>query len=294
MPTVKTGKRSIGCFSGQRHDGLRFFSRLRHRGRAANAPCSPRSLRVGFAPGWAGPRSALRVFKMEFKVITKTLVYEYAGLPEVMPVAKGHGVVGHESTDEWRTVDPELLEELFERDTNRLRRFQRYLRLRHTGLMLVRGGQWIAYGWFSNPRGAGPPHLPRSTAGMGAYWIFGCHTHERFRRRGVYKRLLERLIAFALANDPSATVLIDTHADNVASRRAIPAAGFRPRGIFSTYRVWVPVVGARIVGGKWYGDEKHPQVIGLPGGDTVSVATAPLRDAAPCKIAAGNRAANFD
>jgi RimJ/RimL family protein N-acetyltransferase len=207
---------------------------------------------------------------MQFRFITKTLVYEYAGPAETRPV------LGFEPEAEWRLADPEVVEAAFRHDLKRTRRFQEYLGECHTGLVLMRCGRWIAYGWCSNPQSAAPPHLPRWVNGLKAHWIFGCHTHEKYRCRGIYKQLLARLIALVLEKAPSSTILIDTHAENIPSRRAIMASGFQPRGIFSTYRVWAPVMGPRIIGGRWRREKTHPDSVGRAVRDAVNVIAAPV------------------
>ncbi len=223
---------------------------------------------------------------MEFKFITKTLVYQYAGL------SQPRAVLSFEPQDDWRIADPELVKTTFEHDAKRIRRFREYLRFRHAGLILLRGRLWISYGWCATPEAVGPPHLPGWTRSLDAYWIFGCHTHERFRGRGVYKQLLARLTSLVLAKQPSATILVDTHAENVAARRAIVASGFQPRGVFSTYRVWAPLTGARIIGGRWRRDETHPVLACGVSRNPANAAAAPIQGRATYKIATGNSAAN--
>jgi hypothetical protein len=236
-----------------------------------------RNLRVGFA-GLGRFDLPVNVLTMDFRFIRKTLVYEYVGLAETA------GAPGFEPDAEWREADPEVVGTAFRHDPERTERFHEYLQLRHTGLVLVSGERWIAYGWCSGSRAEAPPHLPRWTSSLNACWIFGCHTHERYRCRGIYKQLLARLTAIILAKEPSSTIYIDTHAENVPSRRAIAASGFRSRGIFSTYRVWAPLMGPWIIGGRWRREETHPDFRGGAVRDVVNVAAAPLSGGAPYKI----------
>jgi GNAT superfamily N-acetyltransferase len=179
-------------------------------------------------------------------------VYEYtAGRDEafVPPAAEG---------DEWRIADAASIQRVFGEDPRRGSRFHRYVAAQHTGLLLMRGEQWISYGWCRKPGGPNPPHLPRRISGLDAYWIFGCHTREPYRCRGIYKQLLARLIALACHNHQPVRICIDTHEGNIASRRAILASGFRPCGTFSTYRMWIPALRTQIVGGRWRREEVHP------------------------------------
>jgi hypothetical protein len=261
------------------------FPRRRHwwnrRSQAAALFCKGGLRRVGTAP-------TLCVLTMRFKFIMKTLVYEYAGLADV------HGVSALETQDGWRAADPGLVERVFRHDKNRRRRFQEYLRFGHTGLIMIRGDRWVSYGWCSNPQAPAPPHLPGWASSLGACWIFGCHTHERFRCRGMYKQLLARLTAMVLGKDPLSTVYIDTHAENVPSRRAIVASGFWPCGIFSTYRVWAPVLGPRIIGGRWRREEKHPDLAGVAVPDALDAAAAPVAGGAAYSVRSGDSAAHFD
>lgn len=243
-------------------------------------------------PGWV-LRTKTRlhppcdVLMMLFKFITRTLVYEYAGLAQ-MPCTSSF-----EGQAEWHVANPEVVEAGFRRDAKRLQRFQKYLQWRYAGLVLMGDGRWIAYGWCSGPQAA-PPHLPRWVSTLDSYWIFGCHTHERYRCRGIYKQLLARLTALALEKQPSATIRIDTHAENVPSQRAIVAAGFRPRGVFSSYRVWAPLIGPRIIAGRWRREEDHPDLIRGAVKDGANVAGVLLSGGVPRKIRSDHRAANFD
>jgi Acetyltransferase (GNAT) family len=241
---------------------------------------------VGFA-GLGRFKRARHAFTMEFKFITKTLVYEYAGEAGARPP-------GFKPQDEWRIADPALIDATFRDDTDRTRRFQRYLRSRHAGLILVRSGAWISYGWCSSPQAAAPPHLPAWASRQGAYWIFGCHTHERYRCRGIYKQLLARLIALVFGREPSSTICIDTHAENIASRRAIAASGFRPCGVFSTCRIWAPFMGPRIIRGRWRREEPHPDLPGNIADDPRNVSAVPVSGGMAYKVVRENRAANFD
>lgn len=187
---------------------------------------------------------------MEYRFISKTVVYDYAGGPA--PLTPGD--------DGWKIATAPEISAAFSDDPIRKLRFQKYIEARHTGLVLMRGGRWISYGWCSTPQSPAPPHLPRSVGTLGAHWIFGCHTYSAFRRQGIYKELLARLVAVARTLQPSAKIYIDTHPENVASRRAILASGFKPCGVFATFRVWAPLVGSQVVGGRWRKDEPHPML----------------------------------
>lgn len=163
------------------------------------------------------------------------------------------------NADEWADMGLREIRTAFGCDPARVERFRKYAAAGYTGLVLVRAGQWISYGWCSNLRSPCPPHLPQWTGTLGAYWIFGCHTRAQFRGRGFYKQLLRRLIALAYKDHASPRIYIDTHAENIPSRRAILASGFAPHGVFSAYRMWAPFVGYRIVAGRWHSKEPHPQ-----------------------------------
>lgn len=185
-------------------------------------------------------------------------MYECAGLGD-----KG-GEQTRSDEDDWQIASCRGIQSVFRDDLIRATRFRQYLEAKHTGLLLARGGKWIAYGWISPPGGSNPPHLPRWTGTLEAPWIFGCHTREGYRRQGIYKRLLARLVGLATQEGISTKIYIDTHADNIPSRLAIVGAGFRPVGIFSTYRFWTPVAGTRIVGGRWRIEQPHPELPSRP------------------------------
>jgi len=209
---------------------------------------------------------------MELKFITKTVVYECSGSP-----ADGdRGWPGPEGGG-WQLASSRSVQEVFGNDPQRLQRFRCYLKANYTGLFLVRGGQWISYGWYSHPRSGGPPHLPRWSGRLGACWIFGCHTHPHFRQRGYYKQMLARLATLIQQRELTVETYIDAHLNNAASRRAILAAGFRPCGVATTYRGWAPLVGSYVLMGSWHRQEAHPEI----SGGMLPVAAAAMSGAVP-------------
>lgn len=199
---------------------------------------------------------------MKFRLITRTLVYECAVSSEES------GEPESSDSDGWELASAGGIQSAFHGDLTRARRFHMYLERKHTGLLLVRGGKWMAYGWISKPGVSSPGHLPKWIGALDAWWIFGCHTHESFRRQGIYKQLLARLITSARIKGTAKQIYIDTHADNIPSRRAILGSGFRPCGIFSTYRMWTPMAGMQVVGGRWRIEQPHPALperpVGIP------------------------------
>ncbi len=250
--TAKEGQSSIGRSAIRRHDGARLSAAMLC---STPAATSRAGVRVGVAElGRTKLPSCNEALKMGFKLIAKTLVYEYARLGD-RPGSDSEWDEG------WRIADSELVESAFRGDPERERRFRQFLDARYNGLILIRNGRWLAYGWCSNPRGPGPTHLPRWTGALGGYWIFSCHTQARFRGRGIYKQLLARFTTSLSQDTSSSKIFIDTHAENIPSRRAILASGFRPCGVFSTYRVWAPLAGSRVVGGRWRTEETHPNLI---------------------------------
>ncbi|HVB86400.1 MAG TPA: hypothetical protein VNK23_07015 [Candidatus Dormibacteraeota bacterium] len=204
---------------------------------------------------------------MELKFITKTVVYECLG-------ARMDGGMSWRGPDGSgsQLASPQSVQEVFGDDPRRLQRFQSYLKANYSGLFLVRGGQWVSYGWYSHPFSAGPPHLARWSGRLGACWIFGCHTHTSFRQRGFYKELLCRLATLIWQRERAAEIYIGTRVDNVASRRAIVATGFEPCGVTTTYRGWAPLVGSYVLTGKWRRGELHPEI----GGETLAVPAATM------------------
>jgi hypothetical protein len=154
---------------------------------------------------------------------------------------------------------------LFASDPGRRRRFLHFLRAGTMGIFLVRSGRWITYGWSTLPGLYAPPHLPRWTRGLNAYWIFYCHTREEFRGQGHFKHLLARLVDAAYAREPHPLVLCDTLPGNFASRSVALQIGFVPVGVLRAYRVGVPGLGGIAMGGAWRTEEAHrPQMPSAP------------------------------
>jgi RimJ/RimL family protein N-acetyltransferase len=192
----------------------------------------------------------------------KTLVYQFTG------------PTFHQEFDycsEFRLIPACSLsvQRLFRDDTVRRGKFLLFLQSGCFGYFLERDGQWITYGWSTQPKSMHPPHLPRWVADLDAHWIFYCHTREEFRGQGHYRRLLARLVAGAYERAPDPLLLCDTLPDNLASRRAVLHAGFAPKGVLTTYQ---PLHGM-IVGGRWRRDEEHtPGIEPEPGNTTARAA----------------------
>jgi RimJ/RimL family protein N-acetyltransferase len=187
----------------------------------------------------------------------ETLVYQF------------NGPLDHqwfESSPEFKWVPACRLsvQRLFGDDAERSRKFLQFLHSGCFGYFLERAGQWIAYGWSTQPESMPPPHLPHWVADLEAYWIFYCRTRDAFRGQGHYKRLLARLVAGAYERAANPLVLCDTSRDNLASRRAMLYAGFAPKGVLTTYQ---PLPGM-IVGGRWRRAEAHVPRIERKSGKT--------------------------
>lgn len=176
----------------------------------------------------------------------ETLVYQFTG-----PL--GHQWFDDSPEFRWVPACCLSIRRLFRDDAVRSRKFLDFLDAGCFGYFLERDGQWVTYGWSTQPKSMQPAHLPLWVADFEAYWIFYCRTREEFRGQGHYKRLLARLVAGAYERAASPLVLCDTMPDNSVSRRAVLRAGFSPRGVLSTYR---PLPGM-IVGGRWRRDEAH-------------------------------------
>jgi len=204
------------------------------------------------------------MFRILPSLFAKTLVFQHPGAdsaPRQRQTLPGAN---------WLNSTPENVREIFQNDPVRRRLFLRFLRSGCFGVFLVRDQEWVAYGWASRPGKGRPPHLPRSVAGWGSYWIFHCHTRSTFRGRGVYTCLLMRLAALALEKG-GGPVYIDALPGNTPSLRAIVSAGFVPYGVTRTFRMSLPHVGSFLVSGYWAPDEPHPEL-----GDS-HVPAAPLR-----------------
>ena len=176
----------------------------------------------------------------------ETLVFQFTGSPD-------HPWFDCGPEFKWVPACTLSVRRLFRDDAERSRKFLHFLHTGCFGYFLERDGQWITYGWSTQPGGMQPPHLPAWTRRLGAYWIFYCSTREEFRCQGHYKRLQSRLVAGACERTARPKVLCDTLPDNVASRRALLQAGFAPSGVLSAYR---PVPGI-VFGGSWRRDQAH-------------------------------------
>lgn len=207
----------------------------------------PENLTVSVAAEFpAGERWRAAIRAVYDRFVARTLVFRCigGGARETRPDC------------EVMVADAQQIDSFFSRDRNRARRFEKFLAAGNLGLFLVSGGEWIAYGWATLPGRGCPPHLPSWTASMDAYWIFHCHTREKFRGRGFYKHLLGQLVSFAHRLGPG-DVFIDALPENSASRRAILACGFVPSGVTETFKLWMPRVGSLVLSGSWSPELPH-------------------------------------
>lgn len=160
----------------------------------------------------------------------------------------------------WMLADSQNIESLFGKDRDMTRRFNHFLSIGAMGVFCSLGGEWVSYGWSSKPGKQAPPHLPKWVGKHGNYWIFHCHTREKFRGKGYYKQLLSHMTRTIRTDDSDTAIYIDTLPDNTPSRRAIHATGFAPYGVITTYKLWIPHVGDWILEGNWAQKEPHPEL----------------------------------
>lgn len=185
----------------------------------------------------------------------ETLVYQFTGPLE-------HRWFDDLPAFKWVPACDLSVRRLFHEDAARSRKFLQFLHSGCFGYFLEQDGQWITYSWSTQPGSMPPPHLPGWTTGLGAHWIFYCHTREAFRRQGFYRRLLAQLVAGAQERAIGPLVLCDTLPENLASRSVVLQAGFVPRGMLTAYR---PVPGV-VIGGNWRRNEPHrPRLEPKPG-----------------------------
>jgi RimJ/RimL family protein N-acetyltransferase len=203
---------------------------------------------------YSARRRRISVSRVRSQFVTTTLVFEC--------FASRNGGKSRDICEDgqWQIADPGSIRSLFAGDQRLGDRFQSFLAEGCVGVILVRDGQWISYGWCAQPERGNPPHLPGWVRTLRAYWIFYCHTKEGFRGRGIYKQLLKRHQMLAFEKQPGAAIYADAYPENCASRRAILSAGFSPRGLFTTYKLWIPRIGKFVLAGSWRREEPHPCV----------------------------------
>jgi RimJ/RimL family protein N-acetyltransferase len=155
-------------------------------------------------------------------------------------------------------ADRDSIAAYFSNDEKLAARFLEFVNAGFEGLFIVRGSEWVTYGWFSRPGRVNPPHLPRWTRKFDACWIFYCHTKSTFRGRGYFAKLLRQIVEIVRREALASSIYVDTFVTNFASRRAALAAGFVPYGLFTTYQLWIPLCGSLLLFGKWRRDKVHP------------------------------------
>ena len=197
------------------------------------------------------------MFRVSSSFSAKTLVFQHPGADAI--ARHNEPIQGAN----WLNSTTENIREIYQSDPVRRRLFLRFLRSGSFGVFLVRGREWIAYGWSSQPGKGRPPHLPRSVAGSESFWIFHCHTNAAFRGRGVYTCLLARLAALAHEKG-GGPVYIDALPGNTPSLRAIVSVGFKPCGVTHIFRLNLPHSASLPLAGYWTIDEPHPKRLEVP------------------------------
>lgn len=144
----------------------------------------------------------------------------------------------------------EVIDFLFKQDPIRRKLFKRFLASGFRGVILYQGSVWASYAWMSTPDTPGPIHLPSFIQKLKVYWIFYCRTADEFQGRGLYKRSIITLCKWAREQELKGSVYIDSEISNIASIRAIQAAGFQSNGTILTWGFYIPKL-KPIIWGKW-------------------------------------------
>jgi hypothetical protein len=205
---------------------------------AANNPAAPKTFLASLAD----------------RCTTQTLVFQFD--PEHPPAIPENS----SPDDEWHLADQETVPRFFS-GTSDMRLKNRCLGFLHSGsfgLILVRHGQWAAYGWSSQPGRSRPPHMPPAAACLGAHWFFYFHTRRDLRGHGVMKGLIARMVQLISSQHPNPLILADTLIDNIAPQRAVLTSGFFPSGIYTTRVLPLPRIGNIPLTGFWNPDAPHP------------------------------------
>ena len=182
------------------------------------------------------------------RLVTKTLVFRHDGIADTSRDEE------RVSGATWLIANSENVRELFREDAQRSRLFLRFLASGCLGLLLVRDGEWIAYGWSTRPGKGRPPHLPQGVQSLDCHWIFGCHTRREFRGQGIYRRLLKRMVAL-VGKEDCGPVYTDVLPENMASQAAVLASGFNRCGVTRTFKLWIPRLAHLPLTGSWTHDE---------------------------------------
>jgi len=125
-----------------------------------------------------------------------------------------------------KIMTKEMIKDYFRNDSARRRVFLSFLRKGFIGLLLYSDKEWIGYGWMSTLENNHPPHFPKYIVPDRGYWIFYCHTLEKYRGQGLYKRIIAEFKQIASLKSPNPEVYIDTEEDNTISQKGILASDF--------------------------------------------------------------------
>lgn len=169
---------------------------------------------------------------------------------------------------EWVMAQPETIKSFFPHDPGRLKTFMNFYASGYLGVILHRDGELITFLWMKTPGCTGPSHLPKRYRNLNCYWLLYGRTNKKYYGQGYVKKAIKLLIGLACRQEAKPAIYVDTDEENLPSRKAILAAGFRPAGIINCCKLNLPGL-RRLVWGKWDMSALHPGK--LPGKYNVSL-----------------------
>lgn len=143
--------------------------------------------------------------------------------------------IGCQSAVQSQLMKKEVINRYFHGDRARKKVFLSFLKKGYIGLLLYAGEEWVSYGWMSTLAANRPPHFPKHIVPDQGYWIFYCHTSNKYRGQGFYKRVLTELIHIASNHEHHTEMYIDTEVGNRISQKGILSSGFE---LIGTVQSW--------------------------------------------------------
>ena len=139
-------------------------------------------------------------------------------------------------------ISSPIIETFFSEDKYLFRTFQKFLKKKYIGYLLINETGWINYIWCATPDSPPPVHLTKSKNMQNLYWIFFCRTNEVYQNKGYYCKCLQLFCDELIKskNVSPKSIFIDAGASSISANKAIINSGFIRNGGIRVIRLYIP------------------------------------------------------
>lgn len=143
---------------------------------------------------------------------------------------------------EYVKFSPSIVNTYFSMDKYLFKTFQKFLKKKYIGFLLINASGWINYIWCATPYSPPPVHLTRSKKMRDLYWIFFCRTNEEYQNKGFYCKCLQLFCneLITTKNISPESVYVDAGSSSISANKAIINSGFIRNGEIRIVRFYIP------------------------------------------------------